>query len=335
MVYYLLLTEECNLTCRHCIRGEKHSIYLSIDKIEYILDILKKHAPDAHLVLTGGEPTLHPDFIKIAEKATSIFHSRVAVTTNGCSSFWLNATPDIVKRLRIQISLDGEKCAHEQLRGKGTFDLTIKTITRLVQASFNVSIATVVSLQNRLGVLLLAQEIARLRPSHWTISPYLPYGFHNLDGYEISVFEWNQFVDKILRMRIDSVPIHIKKLYDTRHLENLSEEQLTIFADHMMRCNLRNCGVITAKLYIYPDLTVFGCTCLKKYPLGNLRYQTLDDILTSPNALLVKQAKLSDDAKCNRCKYVKVCNGGCLGMSVHCFSEIGHGDSRCPIWRQL
>ena len=47
--------------------------------------------------------------------------------------------------------------------------------------------------------------------------------------------------------------------------------------------------------------------------------------------IALKCDKVLDDSDCSKCKYLKVCNGGCIGMSYHYFKKIGMGDYRCPL----
>lgn len=81
----LELLSFCNLNCRHCLyRGSSgfHSLnFLSKDKIFKLIDKFTENNINK-LVLTGGEPTLHPFFIEISKYAISKI-PRVSLCTNG------------------------------------------------------------------------------------------------------------------------------------------------------------------------------------------------------------------------------------------------------------
>ncbi|MCS6858154.1 MAG: radical SAM protein, partial [Sandaracinaceae bacterium] len=58
----LHLTDRCNLNCRHCLRdpgAQPKDLPLSL--IERLLDEIKCYSKEAVVVLTGGEPFLHPE----------------------------------------------------------------------------------------------------------------------------------------------------------------------------------------------------------------------------------------------------------------------------------
>ena len=76
-------------------------------------------------------------------------------------------------------------------------------------------------------------------------------------------------------------------------------------------------------------MEVYGCTCLEDYPLGNLKCNTLREIIESELYLKLSECKLLEDSPCNSCRYVVLCNGGCPGMSKKFFGDIGMGDIRC------
>ena len=84
----ILITENCNRNCQFCFAKERvskskfdsvHSDaktddsdfrYMSMERLESIMDMLEK-AGEMQLRLLGGEPTLHPEFLKIVETAVS------------------------------------------------------------------------------------------------------------------------------------------------------------------------------------------------------------------------------------------------------------------------
>ncbi len=79
----LELTSYCNFNCVHCFVDKKHNINnLNISRIYEIIDELESMGC-LFLQLTGGECTLHPDFVKIYEYIVKK-GILVTVSTNGC-----------------------------------------------------------------------------------------------------------------------------------------------------------------------------------------------------------------------------------------------------------
>lgn len=83
----LKITECCSLGCTHCLNdnkpdGEHMSERILMDSLNFIM----KNAPKCELIVSGGEPTEHPDFLNFMRKILSLYHKPVIVATNG---FWL------------------------------------------------------------------------------------------------------------------------------------------------------------------------------------------------------------------------------------------------------
>lgn len=93
------ITDHCNLTCPVCFADSSpaRSRFLSLPAIEAMLDTLVASEGEPDLVqISGGEPTLHPDFFAIlaAVRARPIRH--VMINTNGVR---LAREPDFAARL--------------------------------------------------------------------------------------------------------------------------------------------------------------------------------------------------------------------------------------------
>ena len=123
---YLLITNECNLACSMCIRGENQNKKMKLEEFKETFD--KEDTSDIEIVITGGEPTLHEDFISFIEYSSKKF-KKVLVATNGVISRYINSIKNL-DNIMIQISLDGDKEIHNKVRGEGSFEKTIETIKK-------------------------------------------------------------------------------------------------------------------------------------------------------------------------------------------------------------
>ena len=134
------ITDRCNLRCRHCYIGDGSHQDLSIENIFRVLDEFEE-IQGLRLLLSGGEPLLHPHFWKINEVLRE-YPFRSVLLTNGTL-----ITQEVAERLRVhevQISLDGMKEGHESIRGEGTFEKALRAIESLQEAHIRVSIATMI-----------------------------------------------------------------------------------------------------------------------------------------------------------------------------------------------
>ncbi len=82
------LTNRCNLTCPVCFANANAAGYLYEPDIEHVrrmLQALRDQKPVACRIVqfSGGEPTIHRDFIRILRMATEMGFSHTQVATNG------------------------------------------------------------------------------------------------------------------------------------------------------------------------------------------------------------------------------------------------------------
>jgi len=122
----LYLTEQCNLRCKHCfvVEGKMSDDQLGTDDVKRLIDEHTSRVGRTSVTFSGGEVTLHPDWLFLVEHAAARA-TRVVVCTNG-----LLLNEDEAIRLgklpvEVQVSLDGpDPAMHDFIRGKGSFEKT-------------------------------------------------------------------------------------------------------------------------------------------------------------------------------------------------------------------
>ena len=106
---YFELSDFCNLRCNHChlsLEQRRDSLRVSYPDVVVRFSLLQKLGVSS-VILSGGEPTLHPQFNEIADLAVKMF-SDVAVMSN-------NTDPEklicLNPKVKVWVSLDyfGEK----------------------------------------------------------------------------------------------------------------------------------------------------------------------------------------------------------------------------------
>lgn len=98
-VTLLEITDRCNLTCPTCFAGSSPTAgnHRSLAQIEAMLDAIvrNEHEPDV-VQISGGEPTIHPQFFEVLDAAKRRPIKHLMVNTNGVR---LAKDPDFVARL--------------------------------------------------------------------------------------------------------------------------------------------------------------------------------------------------------------------------------------------
>lgn len=74
---------QCNNCCRFCVQGNKRERCLFREKLEIIEDLTKARNDCQSVVFTGGEPTIHPDFLDLVKNAKRLNYQVIQIQTNG------------------------------------------------------------------------------------------------------------------------------------------------------------------------------------------------------------------------------------------------------------
>jgi len=159
------ITDRCNLRCRHCYIGDGFHQDLSLENIVKVLKEFEE-IQGLRLLLSGGEPLLHPHFWEINEILRE-YPFRSILLSNGTL-----ITKETTKKLRVhevQVSLDGMKEGHESIRGEGTFEKALQAIENLQEANIRVSIATMIHLKNLKEFDKLASLIKSKKIGEWNV----------------------------------------------------------------------------------------------------------------------------------------------------------------------
>ncbi len=84
-ITFIEITPRCNMSCPVCyIDASTKGGDIPLEDIKKMISKIKKHDPGTHLVLIGGEPTIHKDFFKILEAVREAgLIKRCYLATNG------------------------------------------------------------------------------------------------------------------------------------------------------------------------------------------------------------------------------------------------------------
>lgn len=147
------VTDRCNLSCPTCyaMSSPSHGRHRTLEEINKMMDVVVANEGEPDVVqISGGEPTVHPDFFKILDLAKSKPIKHLMVNTNGIRiakdvafvEKLATYMPDFEIYLQFD-SFDAEVLT--KLRGEDLTEVRKKAIDNLNQ--FNVSTTLVVTLQ--------------------------------------------------------------------------------------------------------------------------------------------------------------------------------------------
>ncbi|MFD3504219.1 radical SAM protein [Streptomyces sp. NPDC058678] len=144
---WLEITRKCNLRCPHCFveGGKARSMELSTARIHKLLNEWAEMGVFS-VVITGGEPGIHPNFLDIVNHAHELgFVVGIASNAVPLTDKVLAKIPqdDVI----ISVSLDG---IHDQgkYRGESDFSYVTKRLLEIRDKGFNTSIMTTTTHDN-------------------------------------------------------------------------------------------------------------------------------------------------------------------------------------------
>ena len=153
-VLLLDVTENCNLNCPTCFAaaGPGISRFARLPDLMRTLDasIVREGGRIDVLMLSGGEPTVHPEILEIIEAATEREVTRVILNTNGIriarDDRFLAGLARLRGRVEIYLQFDGfELESHLYHRGEDLRAVKNEAIRRLADARIFTTLAVAVA----------------------------------------------------------------------------------------------------------------------------------------------------------------------------------------------
>ncbi|SHE42522.1 Radical SAM superfamily enzyme, MoaA/NifB/PqqE/SkfB family [Desulfacinum infernum DSM 9756] len=131
--FWIHLTDRCNLACLHCLFASSPTRARELPADRVLESARQAHELGCRLfALTGGEPFVHPHIHRILQGLLALPDAHVAVLTNGLAArSVLERLPWDPQRLHLQVSLDGLEESHDAVRGRGTFERTLRELRAL------------------------------------------------------------------------------------------------------------------------------------------------------------------------------------------------------------
>jgi hypothetical protein len=151
-VTLLEICDACNLTCPVCFAnsGQHRKEYRSLEQIEAMLDCIVRNEKEPDIVqVSGGEPTLHPDFFAVLDMCKRRPIRHLMVNTNGLR---IAQDEEFAKRLAVympefELYLQFDSLKREplmQLRGADLRGIREKALERLNRLGISTTLVVTV-----------------------------------------------------------------------------------------------------------------------------------------------------------------------------------------------
>ncbi len=320
------ITRRCNLHCMHCYSNSESKFYdgeLNFDECREVIDDLASFGVPA-LLLSGGEPMMHPEFFAVARYASER-GLRLTLSTNGTM-----ITREAAYSLRqigfayVGISLDGIGADHDYFRGRtGTFDKAVDAFRRCKKVGQKVGLRLTLSrhtIDNLDGILdfIEVEDIPRVCFYHLVFSGRGA-GLQTVEPERV-----REALDKILArikkwqgqgvtrevLTVDQ-PADGAYLYMQMQRENpeRAENILDLLKWNGGGANSSGVGIANIDSHgnVHPDQfwQTHTIGSVRERPFSEIWTSSQDEILTG---LRDRLGRLK--GRCSNCRFLNICGGG-------------------------
>lgn len=235
----------CNNHCLFCVQGDKRNFCAFKPEKEVITSLKKAFKKGKEeVVFTGGEPCMHPNFLKLVKTARSIGFKEVQIQTNGRMLAYEDFCLRVIQAGATQFSpaLHGSNAkTHDYLTcAKGSFDQTIKGIKNLKKLNQYVLTNTVITSKNYRQLPKIAEILVNLNVDQFQ------FAFIHLGGTAWENKDWivpkkstiMPYVKESLdiglkakrRVTTEAIPYCLMKNYEECIAENIIPESMVFDA---------------------------------------------------------------------------------------------------------
>jgi radical SAM protein with 4Fe4S-binding SPASM domain len=301
---HIELTTRCNLNCFYCYR--KSNIHsedknkLSLSELQQIIKSLSEKGLQI-VELTGGEPLLYPDILKVIEicyehlALISIISNATLVNTS-----FIDKILPFKDKIFFSISLDSFiSKEHDRRCGvTGAFEKATNGIKLLAENGIIVRVAMAVDEDNWNQIeetLLLSKSLGAAK---FTYSPILPFGRATTSG-----LSWNTLkYEDVKKMEL---LLH-DKYYDFLH--HLPEKENQSLYEQV------NCGAGHRNYVMSPSGIVRLCATFDENEgvIGNLSAKSPYEIFQNELCFFSSRVPPPTSEKCGNCIYLGFCQGCAL-----------------------
>jgi len=348
------ITLACNLRCGHCgsragvPRDDELNTAECLDVVAQLADLRCEL-----VTLSGGEPTLRPDWDRIA-RALSNRGVLVNMVTNGVGIDRAMAGRAVDAGMcNVGVSLDGTEGVHDRIRGPGAFQRTMAGIEHFQAVGLSVGIMTTVNRLNLDGLETIRDLVRDLGVSSWRLQLGKPMGaMQEHDEWVIHPRQVLDLIPRLARMKKEGgITLNVG---DSIGYYGPHDRTLRGWGWRGREERWQGCQAGLNAIGIESDGGVKGCLSMQAregehdpFIEGNLREASLADLWFRPGAFAYNREFCLDDLSgfCRHCSKALKCRGGAkcvssaatgsMGEDPYCYHRIAAIESRPGLHKAL
>ncbi|HIW61910.1 MAG TPA: radical SAM protein [Candidatus Stackebrandtia excrementipullorum] len=339
---YWYLSLKCNLACKHCWVESSPNVDtskdLSTEDVRAAILNMEELEPGG-VLLTGGEPLIHPDITMILDMLAER-NIPIHIETN--AMFVTDKLVEQCVRIRdagnvidFAVSLDGgDAPSHDWCRGKGSFDKTVAGLRRLDAAGLTSDIQCVINRKNwhTLGDLVTLANTMNLQYLKFVLTNPLGRANRFMSKLEIPFSQTHDalhlMADAIENYKGNVIakvpPAMIPPSLQPRLRNHTTAGGCTV--DNVTSCSFPLLGVL-------PDGSVTICAASRDTEeayFGDIRELSLSDIWEAQNMEYRRERYVNAELTgiCGDCVFKQECRGACR---AHALDDNGSMEGPYPV----
>ena len=327
--FIIELTNNCNLRCKYCFRGEHKNEIMSNTMLNAVVDQISSYVKEnriEHFTIQpwGGEPLLEIDKIVLIRKLfkKKNLYPKISCETNGLLLTEKNLKLLFENNVQVGISLDGHpeiNDNHRPLPNNGKSSNIIENNIRVAHEKYpllsfgGISVISKDSLESLPKIMEYLNKNLGIKYSKFNIlkpNPYISSGIDSPNENEIIKLYTDVF--KYMKQNVDFMEGNVV----TRYRNILHNENNDI-------CLSRGCRGGYAMVAYDTNGNIFNCEMIgnEEQKLGTYK----DDIIQSIKKSIANKNpyfNVRHKKECDECPWHPFCRGGCTSFRLNRNTEV-------------
>lgn len=289
---HITMTNNCNMCCPHCFvaAGKVARQELKVDEILAVIDKIKEINGSTDIVVSGGEPLVHRDTIRLLQKLKG---HNISLFTNGTLVNEDNYEIIADCCQEVQISFEGvTQAAYEKIRGSGNYIKALHAIDLLKTTGIKITLA----------ITILPATVEDIQENLISFVNSIDY-----DNLEIRLNDDIEMAGNALSMDFSGFNKHEVDKMMISLVGQLQGLGVSKRASSGRNTKFKNCGIGT-NIVIDSNGKIYPCNKFSSY--HRELHEDMPQIFQDFNEL---NRTTSTDfmAKCKKCELRYICAGGC------------------------
>jgi radical SAM/SPASM domain protein of ACGX system len=328
------ITNKCDQRCKHCyIYTSSKSIICKELTLKEMMNILQNYMTMCenfevlpYIFVTGGDPLLYYDIWGYLE----LLHEENIPFSILGNPFHLN--DDTCKKLKelgcqkYQMSLDGLRKTHDEMRKEGSYDCTLEKIKLLKKYEIKSAIMSTVSNKNIDEIPGIIDVVVESKVDSYAFARYCPTDLS--DNEIVDADKYRELLDTCWsifeKYKNNGTYFSLK---DHLWIPFLHEKGLFEMVDNSKNYILEGCNCGISHLTILPNGDVYACRRFES-KIGNALEEPLMDIFLGEKMNYYRNYEKF--VACSDCKYLNYCRG-CPAVAYCVYGDFYCQDPQCWI----